>query len=316
MGAALLAGRDLSMLGDQFAGHVQGRTLILDGDGPCYVAAATVKTLPTAVRRVQQMILEYMFLAGAESCEVHLTARGSQKTGRDNIRGVKLYQANRDGKDKPALLEATREALANRANWLPEFEVILHRQLEADDGMMMSAYRLGEHGVIRSEDKDLRMTPFNYWDIKKGVMRPPAGFGDIWMEYTEKAGTAKCVGHGRKFFWAQMLMGDTADNVAGLTKLDGKLCGPAGAYAFLKDVGDEATAANFVLSAYKRNKQNPMPEGYFLWMLRSNSDTFFQYLMELNLTPEIKAYVYEQASRPDWFVVPEVKEKEFDDIPY
>src|SRR5690606_41907249 len=50
----------------QFEGAKRGRTLILDGDGLCYVVAATVKTLPTAIRHFQQRVLELMFLTRSE----------------------------------------------------------------------------------------------------------------------------------------------------------------------------------------------------------------------------------------------------------
>ena len=46
----IVQGVDISALPDQFQSAVPGRTLIIDGDGPCYVAAATVKRLDTALR--------------------------------------------------------------------------------------------------------------------------------------------------------------------------------------------------------------------------------------------------------------------------
>ena len=300
-----IKGLDLSQLGDQFKGHGQGRTLILDGDGPCYVAAATVKTLSTAVSKVQSMILGYMFLAGAQDARVHLTAMDSKKAGRGNIIATKPYQGNRKGKAKPPLLEATRQAVANPANWLSEFEVIYHTELEADDGMIHDAYRLQEHGVIRSEDKDLRMTPYNYWDIKQGRIIVPGlgGFGSLHEEFTG-AGQHKCVGYGRKFFWAQMLMGDTADNVAGIKTLYGKLCGSVGAYQALQHFQSEDECANYVLDHYRAINQNPLAEGWLLWLQRRPQDTFWQYCSELALSKENKEYLL-ACSQREWFKKPE-----------
>lgn len=309
----LVKGLDLSILGDQFRGHVQGRTLILDGDGPCYVAAATVKTLPTAVRRVQQRILELMFLTGSENARVHLTAADSLKAGRFNIIAAKPYQGNRKSKDKPPLLEATRQAMANEENWLPEFVVQYHTRLEADDGMMHDAYSLQEHGVIWSEDKDLRMTPYQYWEASTGTLVQGIGFGSLFESYTE-AGTHKCLGYGRKFFWAQMLMGDTADNISGVAKLDGKLCGPKGAFLHLDSIQDESACANAVLDAYRVLNQNPLPEGWLLWLQRRPGDTFWQYLSELAVSPRNRAYL-DECVRRVWFKPPEIKE-EFEDVNY
>lgn len=310
----IVNGVDLSKLGDQFSGHVQGRTLILDGDGPAYVAAATVKTLPTAVRKMQQIILTQMFNTGAENAIVHLTASTSHKAGRFNIIAAKPYQGNRKDKAKPALLEATRQAIANRENWLPEFEVVMNHIVEADDAMIIDAYRLKEHGVIWSDDKDLRMTPYPYWEKKRGQIVQPTngGYGSLFEDYTP-AGQHKCYGYGRKFFWAQMLMGDTADNVQGVAKLDGKLCGSKGAFTALNLVASEDAAANLVINAYREVNQNPIPEGYLLWLLRTPSDSFWLYLSELNLNQGNLAYV-EDCVRRVWFKKPETKE--FNDVPF
>lgn len=308
-----IQGIDLSKLGDQFHGHVQGRTLILDGDGPAYVAAATVKTLPTAIRKMQTAILTQLFLTKAENAIVHLTANTSAKAGRFNILAAKPYQGNRKSKAKPPLLEACRQALAQRQNWLPEFEVIMHHILEADDGMMQDAYRLKEHGVMWSDDKDLRMTPYPYWEQKTQTIVVPSGFGSLHLAYTD-SGTVKCLGYGKKFFWAQMLMGDTADNIQGVAKLNGKLCGPKGAFEYLDPFTDESAGANAVLDAYREIDQNPLPEGWLLWLLRRDGDTFWQYLNELILTPANRAFL-DDCARRVWFKQPESKrEEEFEDV--
>lgn len=311
-------GIDLSKLGDQFTGHVQGRTLIMDGDGPAYVAAATVKTLPTAVKKMQQIILTQLFMTKAENAIVHLTASTSHKAGRFDIIAAKPYQGNRDSKAKPALLEATRQAMTNRQHWLPEFEVVMHHVLEADDGMMQDAHRLKEHGIIWSDDKDLRMTPYSYYEKESGIIVPPQGFGYLYLK-TTGSGTEKCLGVGRKFFWAQMLMGDTADNIKGVEKLEGKLCGPKGAFLYLDPITTEADAANAVLDAYRAIDQNPIPEGWLLWLLRHDGDTFWQYVNELPMTAANRVFLDDCVRRP-WFKAPEAKpnyrEEEFEDVAF
>jgi hypothetical protein len=211
------------------------------------------------------------------------------------------------------LLEATRQAVARQENCLPEFEVLLNHLLEADDGMIIDAHRLGEHGVVKSEDKDLRMTPFNFWEHKKGKLIENIGFGSLFLDTS--AATTKCLGYGHKFFWAQMLMGDTADNIAGLTRLDGALCGPVAAFRALDKLESEAEVANFVIDAYRRNNQNPYPEAYLLWLLRSESDSFHHYLSACDLSPENRLYSQQQCARTDWWVAPQPKE-EFEDVDY
>jgi hypothetical protein len=310
----LIGGIDTGAIGDQFGGYTPGRMLILDADGPAYVAAATAKTLPTALRKFQTIVLSQMFLTNSERAELHLTANTSTKAGRFNILAAKPYQGNRDGKAKPPLLEAVRQAAAHESNWLPQYEVIMHHKYEADDGMIMSAYLQGDNGVIWSEDKDLRMTPHPYWERKTNTLIRPQGFGSLYIEYTP-AGQAKCLGYGRKFFWAQMLMGDTADNIAGCTKVNGKLCGPKGAFEYLDKYDDESAGANAVIDAYRENKQNPIPEGWLLWLLRNPQDTFWIYLNELQWSLANRVFL-DDCVRRVWFKQPEVKEDEFEDVPY
>lgn len=289
----------LQKLPDQFKGCVQGRTLIFDGDGLCYRVSSTVKRMDTAIRRYQQEVLTLLFITQSQDCTIHLTSKGSRKNGRFLVNSVKPYQGQRKSKDKPPLLEPLREAVAQRENWLDEYSVILHRDVEADDGIITQAHANPEHGVVYSEDKDMRLTPYQYWEIESGVLRPHAGFGSIWEAYTP-SGTLKVLGHGRKFFWAQCLMGDQADNIAGITRLDGALCGPAKAYAALKDINDESACANFVLSAYSRNSQNIMPEAYLLWLLRTPDDNVFKYISSLNLTEDNQKYLSECLAQ-EWF---------------
>ena len=295
----IIKGVDVSALPDQFGGCVPGTTLITDGDGPAYVAAATVKRLDTGIRRFQQAILAQMFMAKAQFVRIHLTASSSHKAGRFNMLGVKPYQGNRDNKSKPVLLEPLRQAMTNPENWLPEFYVEMHHVLEADDGMIMDAYRLKDQGIIRSDDKDLRMTPYPYYDIKAGSVRTGEPFG--WLQPScAPAGTVKLIGQGPLFFWAQMLMGDTADNVQGILRFDEKKCGPSGAYQALKDVKDIHEAANTVISGYRAIDQNPLPEGWMLWLLRWEGDTFWQYLQELNISDDNRRFLEDCAGRK-WF---------------
>jgi hypothetical protein len=293
----VINGIDVTLLPKQFAG-ARGRTLIIDGDGPCYVAAATVKRLDTALRRFQQHVLTRLFLTKAERASIHLTAHNSQKAGRFKVRGVQPYQGNRTSKTKPPLLEPLRQLVAQRENWLEEYDVKLHYALEADDGMMIDSYNLGEHGVIDSEDKDLRMTPWQWYDSKMNKVLPPEPFG--WLQPScMPSGTAKLIGRGPLFFWAQMLMGDQADHVRGLLKLGNSKVGPALAYETLRHTQSEQEAANVVLDAYRAINQNPLPEGWMLWLLRTHDDTVLRYLRGLALTDENAAFI-DRMDNEDW----------------
>ena len=68
--------------------------------------------------------------------------------------------------------------------------------------------------VIVSKDKDLRMVPGLHYDFDtEQVISVGDPFGCLWIDSSKSSKTLK--GWGTKFFWAQCLMGDTADNIQG-----------------------------------------------------------------------------------------------------
>ncbi|QDH84556.1 hypothetical protein Axy21_023 [Achromobacter phage vB_AxyP_19-32_Axy21] len=279
-----------------------GRVLIYDGDFLAYAISSKYKTLATCIRHYQQCVLEAMFLAQCDSATVHLTGAPNYKAGRHRTLGVQPYQGNRKGKPKPALLEPLRQAMGYSDNWLREFNVVLHYDREADDGMMTQAYALRDRGIIRSGDKDLRMTPYPYFDEYTGMVLtlPPGSFGWTGEAFTP-SGKRKLAGHGPKFFWLQMLAGDRADHIKGILTLDGKKCAEAGAVAALADLNDPDDVANFVLDAYRAIDQNPLPEAYCLWLLRWPDDSASNAFSERRLSAANLLFLAD-CYRRRWFV--------------
>lgn len=303
----IIRGVDTLNVPDQFDTRVPGRTLILDGDFPAYKAASTVKTLPTALRRFVTEVMTLVFLTGAEHVNIHLTAKGSAKAHRARLPTAKPYQGNRANKPKPPLLEPLREAIEFQVNTgegvlPPEWSVTLHRYWEADDGMIMDAVRYGDRGIIVSEDKDLRLTPGPFYETSTGLTDIiPDRFGWIDEKYTD-GGTRKVTGHGTKFFWAQMLMGDTADNVKGIEKLNGKLSGAAAAYNYLDSITDENEAANRILWEYAKINQMALPEAECLWLRRSDDDSAYRYFQELDLDKPLRSWLDQQHEYCQYFI--------------
>ncbi len=290
-------GVDYSQLPAQFEPARSGRYLILDGDGYAYVAAATVKRLDTACSRLATSILARMFFAQAEYAIVHFTHRTSTKCNRGHLLTAKPYQGQRKGKAKPPLLEPLREEFMKRQHWPDKVQCVMHYVKEADDGMMQDAYLLGNEGIIDSQDKDLQLTPFMYLRNDTGVIEQSEPHGWVDLKYTP-AGNPKLVGRSAMFFWAQMLMGDSADNVQGILRYNGQQCGPVLAYNVLKDVKCQHAAANLVIDGYRAINQNPLPEGMALWLHRSEADDFTQYVQQLALTPDNAAFIRDKLQEP------------------
>lgn len=291
----------------------QGRVLIIDGDSFCYKASATSKRLSTAISRFQTEILTAMFMTNSESAIVHLTHKDSAKAGRSKIKGFKPYQANRAGSKRPPLLHEVREAVCRPENIRSEYTVQLHRAVEADDAVMIDSYKLEENGLLWSEDKDLRHTPYPYYDLRLHEIIEAQGIGKLWIHTTptglevpenERGRYQSLHGIGRIFFWAQMLMGDTADDIRGVDKFEGKNIGWKGTYDLLEPYNNtecESVVANLVIDAYREIDQNPIPEGYLLHMMRGWGDSFLDVLEGLELSDKNHSFVWEDCINRDWY---------------
>jgi DNA polymerase-1 len=271
--------------------QVPGRVLILDGDGLCYDAAYTVDTIEAGILHIQSAVASLMRMTGCTSARVHLTAKDSKKAGRLEIRAYKPYQAHRKGKPKPPLLEPLREAITGLQTASTAVSYHLHHDVEADDAIVMDSERLGQQGLVASVDKDLRQVRGPYLDMSTFEIDNGAGPG--WLKLVRtSAGAWKLIGRGMVFFWAQMLMGDAADNIQGLAPAPGKTraCGPAKAFKLLEEA-NEADAARIVLECYREIGQDPLPEAQLLYLLRHPDDNVLEYLNGLDLPPELKRYL-------------------------
>lgn len=211
---------------------VQGRVVHIDADFLAYQVSAESKEELDTTNKVPRKSVEdmqhnaknavehIMRLAGGTSYHLHTTPSGSSKGGRPEYAITKEYQANRkSSEEKPEFLDHIRSWLVR------ELGGTAHLDQEADDGMSQAAWAAHEAGtgnlcVIASKDKDLLMCPG--WHLMPDDSLENAGnlFGHIWIDDTKS--TKKCMGLGTKFFWAQLLMGDPADNIGGLPAVTGK----------------------------------------------------------------------------------------------
>ena len=205
--------------------------LQLDADISCYHNAWPEQALSTDIANLKRHIEVKRLLAACEIVNVYTTNGG--KTGREDIAVLSEYQKGRS--TEPAKAERVRalrsflvDYASNTVVPKPQWEI------EADDAMSIRQRECiaeGKVSKLMTVDKDLDMVPGTHinFDTFEEVEHPD-GYGRLWMEkkgeLKSKGGsgvTNKLKGIGTSFFFAQLLMGDGADDIPGLPKLTTKL---------------------------------------------------------------------------------------------
>ena len=212
--------------------------LQLDADISCYYHAWTDISLGLCIEQLKKQIEMKRLLAGCEIVNIH-TTHGA-KAGRNRAAKVTMYQDTRKKTQTDPLKDQRvrdlRQFLQNyetdTVKAYPQFEI------EADDSMAIrqrECIEQGIHSIIQTKDKDLDMCYGNHLDYDETDIKQmyfvPDGYGKLFLEETKKPADntkgftvkKKLKGYGTSFFWAQMLMGDTADSIPGLPKLSGSL---------------------------------------------------------------------------------------------
>lgn len=291
---------------DQYPPVVPNRIANIDADFAAYQIAADtrdeldglrpMRSLEKKKEQVGSLLLHQARMAGAATYIAHITPPGTTKGGRADQALIKPYQGNRKDKEPPAHLDAIRAYIGE------ELPSAVHLDQEADDGLTQANYADLENSVLISRDKDLRMAPGLHWCFdEETVIEVEDPFGFIWMDASKRTKSLK--GWGTKFFWAQMLMGDSADNIAGLpkyTRVDGKSmsCGPVAAYELLEDCQTDYQCMRVVMYLYATSEyewrdyrdESPitwpvafMSNARLLWMRRDNNpDDAFVWMQEIS----------------------------------
>lgn len=297
-------------LNPQFHVNEEFTLLSCDADSIIYKVAATTNNIETAKKRFVERAMTLQYLADAGTVSLHLTPKHCTKAGRFNVLATKEYQGQRKSGNKPELVEPLRYAVGRQKLWLPdEFAIVFNDVYEADDSVIMEGESFGDNCIIFSEDKDLLCTRRRMLCPVERVVIPGVPLNSVGtLEMKELSRSKKVVGRGPLFFWAQMLMGDTADNIAGLTKYLGKAVGPVSTWDLLSPMSGtnttEAAVAHFVLSCYMENGQNPWPEGWLLWLYPKVGYNFFQHVKALGLlgTGDALAHWLKVQFNLKWFV--------------
>ena len=219
---------------------LQGRILYVDGDGLAYYCAGNDDTLVSQAReRVREKVSGMQRAAAAESVVILLTGSGSHKGHRYAIARAKPYQGQRANSRRPKNWRALRELLEQGAFG----KTILDYDREADDRFGQFGWADPEHTVIATQDKDMRMVPGYHldWADNRMFFLPRDTYSAVFNDKQ----------YGEKWFWLQMLHGDTADFIPGLPRAYGKLCGPVAAEKILAGTYTSEQAAAAVAHAYR-----------------------------------------------------------------
>lgn len=279
--------------------------LHIDGDYAAYYFSGNDETPFGDARSNMVRTLELVRrIAGAGGRSIiHLTAGGSHKGHRYQIATVKPYQGQRDSSRRPKNWQAMRE-------WLESGNVQGHKiklwdDREADDGVAASArYALtvGKRPAIFSRDKDFQMIPGRHvsWTTLAVTEVEPT----TWAKADEDGRI-----YGQKWFWMQMLQGDSADNIPGLEgqpTVDGKgfkTCGAKCAEDRLAAASNPEEAYATVRDLYQRYYGESWPARFaeqaaLLWMRTDNDARLDDFLRAVPAkVPELVKAAYQLERR-------------------
>lgn len=153
-------------------------------------------TLADALAIMDGMIRKAIDAVGYRDYFVYL----SPSTGnfRDAVGTLRKYKGNRDGASRPVYYPDLREHMVSA------HQAIIARGEEADDQISWVArsfLKQGKEFVVIGVDKDLLQIPGRHYD---------------WVEDEHKELSED---ESRLFYWAQVLAGDSGDNIPGCWKL-------------------------------------------------------------------------------------------------
>lgn len=198
------------------------RILLVDGDGLAYYCAGKDDTDAGEARAsLVNKIKSAARMVGAERIIVLLTLPGSHKGHRYAIARVKPYQGQRTNSKRPKNWQALRDYMEGEG-----FPYEVHGTLvaEADDLFGWYAYNWPDDVIIYTQDKDMRMLPGLHLDWVSHRLHK-VEYNLSWARERDRMYNVRPTDsvfnekqYGPKWFWLQMLHGDSADHIPGLPK--------------------------------------------------------------------------------------------------
>jgi 5'-3' exonuclease len=220
--------------------------VVIDGDIVAYRAAISAEKdfVDVAIQKaddlMEDIISETCAFPEPRSYVVYLTGKNNF---RYNIAKTAVYKGNRKDRPKPRHLQAVRDFLSM------SYDATISEGEEADDLISKTVAFLGPSTVVASIDKDMLQLACHHYNFVKGE----------WSQVDEWGGM--------KFFYAQILTGDVADNIKGI-----KGIGPVKAGKLLGDCSTEEELWYVCLDAYEGDYDRVVENARLLWLRRREGE--------------------------------------------
>lgn len=180
------------------------------------------------------------------------------------------YKGNRDPSGKPLLYRPAREYL------LANHQCAIANDMEADDLLGIYLTRNPENTVVASIDKDLLQVPGWHYDLTTRKVVRATELGNLWLTKRQDNKRIDLKGTGFKWFCAQMLLGDSIDNIV----KPKKGVGPKKIFNFFEGADTYVQLWNRVVLFYAKHadldrlKENAT----LLWILRESNANYEGYI--------------------------------------
>jgi len=148
-----------------------------------------VSPVAYALGNAKQLINRIILRTKADEYQLYITGKGNY---REEIATIKPYKGNRDSSRKPHHFDSLKRYLVD--NW----GALIVDGIEADDAMGIAQSTCEGDTCIATIDKDLDMIPGWHYNWNKDLLY----FTDEETSIT--------------WFYAQLIMGDTVDNIQGI----------------------------------------------------------------------------------------------------
>lgn len=217
-------------------------TALIDGDPLCYRAAAACEneTLEVAKYRLDGLYSDTIMLCDHDDIfyndwKIFVTGKGNF---REQIATTAVYKGNRSA-PKPKHLYKLRDYSVERWKAMKSIDQ------EADDDIVIAKQ---DGDIICSVDKDFKQSAGWHYNYVKRE--------HFYVNEDEAI----------RFFYSQILMGDSADNIIGIYKV-----GPVKASKMLKDCTTEKEMYNVCVEAYD-SAERVLENARLLWLRRHENE--------------------------------------------